>query len=496
MCFLKTPFPSTNSLLGLLLLACSLASLRGDEAESPRPNIVLVMADDMGWGETGYYDHPVLRTPHLDAMAANGLRLDRFYAGAPVCSPTRASVLTGRTPVRTGVPLHGYALRLQERTIAEALKAAGYATAHFGKWHLDGLRGPGAPILASDTHHPGHFGFDEWLSTTNYFDIDPLLSRNGEVTAFQGDSSDVVMTEALAFMGREVEAKRPFFAVVWYGSPHRPSRALESDKTDFGALDEESANHYGELVALDRSVGALRRRLRELDIADTTLVIFCSDNGGLPGVTPSTTGGLRGFKASVYEGGLRVPAIVEWPAVITEPRVSARPACTVDLFPTIVDALDLSASVGLTPLDGESLLPLMRGVEKPRARPMGFQHEESRALIGRRFKLVSHDPALAEVELYDLVADPRETRNLAATRPEVAARLREQLQAWNASVDASVAGFDYPEGRVVPPIPPRVFWDTVPAYQRYLAEWRERWEYRWFLREGRKQRNAAAGKKP
>ena len=137
----------------LVLLISTLQMLSGrtqaTAAETP-PNIILVMADDQGWGQTGYYNNPVLKTPNLDAMAANGLRFDRYYAAAPVCSPTRASVLTGRTNLRTGVLSHGYALRRQEKTIAQALKAAGYATGHFGKWHLNGLRGPGVPILAED----------------------------------------------------------------------------------------------------------------------------------------------------------------------------------------------------------------------------------------------------------------------------------------------------------------------------------------------------------
>ena len=156
-----------------------------------QPHIVLVMTDDQGWGQTGYNNHPVLKTPNLDAMAANGLRFDRFYAAAPVCSPTRASVLTGRSNMRTGVESHGFALRKQERTLAQALKKAGYATGHFGKWHLNGLRGPGVPIRGDDTHGPGQFGFDTWLSVTNFFDRDPVMSRKGTFVEFSGDSSEI-----------------------------------------------------------------------------------------------------------------------------------------------------------------------------------------------------------------------------------------------------------------------------------------------------------------
>ena len=195
------------------LLCCAVAgSAPGADA---RPHVVFVMADDMGWGQTGYRGHPVLKTPNLDAMAANGLRFERFYAGAPVCSPTRASVLTGRANDRTGVLSHGYALRLQEKTIAQALRAAGYVTGHFGKWHLNGLRGPGAPILRDDPRHPGHFGFDEWVSVSNFYDLDPLMSRMGRIEQFTGDSSEIAVAEAVKFLDRHRPSGKPMFAVVW-----------------------------------------------------------------------------------------------------------------------------------------------------------------------------------------------------------------------------------------------------------------------------------------
>ena len=167
-----------NLIISVLLLsiyACS-PSFRFFKSQ---PNIILIMTDDQGWGQTGYNNHPVLDTPNLDAMAENGLRFDRFYAGSPVCSPTRASVLTGRSNDRTGVLSWGYALRTQEKTIASALKRVGYSTGHFGKWHLNGLSGPGVPIFKNDSHNPSKFGFDQWLSVSNFFDINPLMSENG-----------------------------------------------------------------------------------------------------------------------------------------------------------------------------------------------------------------------------------------------------------------------------------------------------------------------------
>ena len=216
-----------------------------------RTNFVLVMTDDQGWGQTGYYNHPVLKTPNLDKMASNGLRFDQFYAGGPVCSPTRATVLTGRTHDRTGVFDHGYALRKQEKTLPQALQKVGYSTGHFGKWHLCGLRGPGVPILKSDTHGPRAFGFNKWLSVTNFFDLDPIMSRQGKLEEFKGDSSEIIVEEALSFMKQETKKGKPFFCVIWYGTPHSPWMALEEDMEEFNNLNKNSQAHYAELRAVD-----------------------------------------------------------------------------------------------------------------------------------------------------------------------------------------------------------------------------------------------------
>ncbi|MBI5769282.1 MAG: sulfatase-like hydrolase/transferase [Verrucomicrobia bacterium] len=477
-------------------LAVFLALLLAPLSAATKPHIVFVMADDMGWGETGYNGHPVLKTPNLDAMAAAGLRFDRFYAGGPVCSPTRAAVLTGRSHDRTGVLSHGYALRLQEKTIAQALRGAGYVTGHFGKWHLNGHKGPGAPILASDPRHPGAFGFDEWLSVSNFFDLDPLMSRGGKFEQMKGDSSEIIVDEAVKFLAKHRDSGRPMFAVVWYGSPHAPFRARDLDKADFAALADLSAHHYGELVALDRSVGTLRRKLRELGLADDTLLVFCSDNGGLPEIRPTTVGDLRGNKGSVFEGGLRVPGIIEWPRVIS-PRITQFPACVMDLFPTVAEIVGLPASTMLQPLDGRSLRPLFDRELGPRGQPIGFRYHAARALIDDRYKLVTTNLAAGQFQLFDLLADRSEKRDVSADQPAVAARLKEQLLAWNASMDASFAGRDYPEGKVSPPDPESVSWFETPQYQPYLAEWKTRWEYQNYLdpasspKKGGKKKQAA-----
>jgi arylsulfatase A-like enzyme len=475
------------------LVFLAVAGLCGPADAGSQPHIIFVMADDMGWGQTGYRGHPLLKTPHLDAMAAGGLRFERFYAGSPVCSPTRASVLTGRANDRSGVLSHGYALRHQEKTIAQALKQVGYVTGHFGKWHLNGLRGPGAPILDSDRYHPGRFGFDHWVSVTNFYDLDPLMSRQGKIEAFEGDSSEIAVAEAVKFLEQHRTNGRPLFAVIWYGTPHSPFRALPDDKAPFQELDENSAHHHGELVALDRSIGTLRQALRRLKIADNTLLVFCSDNGGLPGITPETVGGLRGHKGTVYEGGLRVPGIIEWPAVI-QPRVTDYPASTMDLFPTVADILDMPDDVFVQPVDGISLRPLFTGPLAERTHPIPFRYGTRAALVDNRYKLLTNDLRKDDFQMYDLKSDPAESVDLSDQQPERFARMKQQLLAWNESVEASFAGRDYPEERLVPPDPEPQFWYDSPAYAALVPHWKDRWEFRSYLERRPKAKKTPAKK--
>ena len=465
--------------IAIILISASISSGWWIPASrcSAKPNIVLVMADDQGWGQTGYYNHPVLKTPNLDAMAANGLRMDRFYAGAPVCSPTRASVMTGRANDRTGVLQHGYGLRRQETTIAQIVKNAGFATGHFGKWHLNALRGPGVPILAMDSHHPGHFGFDHWLSVTNFFDRDPILSRMGDFEEFAGDSSEIVIDQALKFIEQQTKSDRPFFAVVWYGTPHNPFKASEEDMRPFADLDEQSRHHYGELVAMDRSIGTLRKRLRDLGIADNTLFWFCSDNGGLPKITPETVGGLRGNKGTVYEGGLRVPGIIEWPSRIGQARVTEHPASVLDILPTLLDVLDIEYPIAGRPLDGISLVPLIDGSPTRREKPIPFRYMSALALVDNQYKMLRNKASNGKFELYDLDNDPGETTNVYGELPKIAAKMEKHLLNWNESVEASYQGKDYPEGRVDSSEPEPRFWMDVDQYRPYFDEWRNRWEY-------------------
>lgn len=351
---------------------------------------------------------------------------------------------------------------------------------------MNGFKGPGAPILGTDDHNPGEFGFDEWLSVTNFFDRDPVLSRRGKFEEHRGDSSEIIVAEALKFIAKNRAGGKPLFTVIWYGSPHAPFHAAPEDKRTFAELAPLSQDHYGELVAMDRSIGTLRSGLRELGIAENTLVWFCSDNGGLPEIKPGTVGTLRGFKNTLYEGGLRVPGIFEWPAVIRAARVTRHPAGTVDIFPTLAEIVRLPADAMLSPVDGTSLRPLLAAEVKERAKPLPFRHQGRAAWIDNRYKLVTPGIPTGTFELYDLEADPRESRNIADEQPDVARRLRTALLAWNESVQASVAGKDYPEGRVDPAEPKSRDWINAPEYQPHLKELGQRPEYRGAAKKGGK----------
>ena len=483
----------------ILLAGCA-------ENQKDQPNVILVMADDMGWAQTGYYGHPILKTPHLDAMAENGLRMDRFYAGAPSCTPTRASVMTGRTNDRTGAFRVGSYINKQEKMLSTAFKDAGYITAHFGKWHLN-MDSPDLdhPLPKSDPHNPGELGFDYWLSHTTGFDRSFDLSRNGVLEKFEGDGSEIIVEEAVRFITDELERGKPFFIVIWYSAPHGPWDASEEDIKPFlGKVDRTSAHAHGEIVAIDRSIGNLRTSLRELGIADNTLVWFTSDNGGSPnldvrvwpskdsfggaggqgmemeypsncsneidfnltstqarelhgcirGMDPDSTGYLRGFKKDFYEGGLRVPTVIEWPAGI-EPRVTNFPSSTYDMFPTLIDVAGLSPDSINAVHDGISIIELFDYELPKREVPIGFRANGGLMWLDNDWKLVRNVDydgkkfVTTDYELYNVIGDPTESNNLIEMYPEIAAKMIEQQRKWSLSVSKSAFGADYPEKQVL-----------------------------------------------
>ena len=355
-----------GGLLFVIVVSHSTLSLTNHaiaETHDLRPNFILCMADDQGYGDVGYYGHPVLRTPVLDEMAATGLRFDRFYAAHPVCSPTRGSVLTGRNPNRFACFSWGHTLRPQEVTIAESLKTAGYTTGHFGKWHLGSCR-------ADDPVSPGNSGFDEWVSSPNFYENNPLFSHNGRVIEAQGESSEVTIRAALSFIAKAAEEKQPFLAVIWFGSPHTPHEGAEELKTLYPNASVAEQNYYAEITGIDQSMGLLRRELRTLGIEKNTLLWYTSDNGQQKR-SPGSSGGLRDAKGALWEGGIRVPSIIEWPATITEPRTTELPCVTSDITPTLLDIAGVSVD-GQPLFDGVSLKPLIEGPAMSHRPPIGF----------------------------------------------------------------------------------------------------------------------------
>lgn len=459
----KSSIPSTKGILraalSKLLLAAlvtgPLAALPAAGATAQRPNIILCMTDDQGWGDVSYNGLTKIQTPNLDAMAAVGLRFDRFYA-QPSCSPTRAGIMTGRHSNRMGVFFPGMPIRTQERTIAQILQKAGYRTGHFGKWHLNGVSGPGKVIKADDPCSPLRLGFDESFSVSNYFETDWTFSRNGVPEETTGDGSEVIVAEALKFIRQAAAEQRPFFAVVWFGSPHVPHKPLPADLAAAGG-----SGYYGELLAVDRSIGTLRSGLRQAELADNTLLWFNSDNGGwLQAGKPNSHGtnkDLRGCKGQVWEGGIRVPCVIEWPAVIRKPAATAVPAATLDIFPTLTEITGLKSDRPV-PLDGVSLLPLIEGRMDRRPRPFGswqFAGDAGKissnsgpaAWIDNRYKLVKPKPG--QWELYDLTEDRSESHDLAAREPEVLERMKAELEAWQQSVIRSFKGEDDPQSPVL-----------------------------------------------
>lgn len=494
-------------------LASALVAAPALALADQRPNFILCMGDAHGWEETGYNGHPHLKTPVLDEMAATGLRMDRFYSAAPVCSPTRSSVLTGRHPNRCGTFGANWSIRPEEISIAHILGRSGYACGHFGKWHL-------GPVKADSPTNPGAMGFEEWLSHDNFFEMNPQLSRNGgPPEQFQGESSEIVIEETIRFLSKAKEGKRPFFVVVWFGSPHEPYSGLKEDLALYGDLPEEFRERYvrvtgmehglpvdrrldevlqarfAEITAMDRAIGRLRQYLKEEGMRQNTLLWYCGDNG-VPAEACVTTP-FRGHKGQVYEGGLRVPGIIEWPERISKHRATDVNAVTSDILPTICDLA--GEPTPNRPLDGISLQSLLDGGMSERPKPIcfwsyeanrevenklepyinpelqegttplvklmdgrftrnfrNFHHPQiteqdfagAKAILDNRYKLVvdgSPDSAGGEPlrELFDVRNDKAEEKNLIQANAEIATNMGRQLLDWQRSVLNSLTGADY-----------------------------------------------------
>ncbi len=458
------------------------------------PNIVLVMCDDLGWGDTGFNGNKIIKTPHLDSMAAGGLRFTRFYAAAPVCSPTRGSVLTGRHPYRYGIYFANTGhMKDEEITLAELLRKKGYRTGHFGKWHVGTLTktvneaNRGGPRGVRHYSPPQDNGFDICFSTeskvptwdpmwtpkkhsggssrknwwqpledtsgmipygTNYWD------HKGKQVAgnLRGDNSRVIMDRAVPFIESAAADGDPFLALVWFHTPHLPVVAGPRHSAMYKQFDDYKKHYYGCISAMDEQVGRLRKTLRKAGVADNTMLWFCSDNGPEGNNSaPGRTGGFRGRKRSLYEGGVRVPGLLEWPAKVKPGSITDFPAGTVDYVPTILSAIGFKMPE-TRPNDGIDLLPAINGKIRERTKAMGFQSAGMASYVTHRYKLVSpkgnkkNKSSQAEnkpLELYDLIKDPHEKKNISAGHQPLVRELNAKLKQWQKSCANSDAGNDY-----------------------------------------------------
>ena len=349
-------------LLSVFLSALAVAQATAQDAPA-RPNVVLVLADDLGYGDLACYGAKDIQTPHLDAFAAEGIRLTSCYAGHPNCSPSRTALMTGRTPTRVGVRNwipHGSTmhLRSQEVTIAELLRGAGYSTCHVGKWHLNGhFNEPTQP-------QPVDHGFDHWLSTQNnalpsHRNPDNFVRNGKPAGKLDGYSSAIVADEAICWLKDGREKSKPFFLYVCFHEPHEPIASDEKYTKLYPHEDPAYSAHHGNITQMDAAFGKLMKALADEKLADSTLVWFTSDNG--PAITPNhpygSTGGLRDKKGFVTEGGIRVPGIIRFPGKIKSGSTSDEPVCGVDFLPTVCELVGLKPPTDRV-IDGTSIVPL------------------------------------------------------------------------------------------------------------------------------------------
>lgn len=489
-----------SSAVTTLLATLSLCSIQLFAKEIEKPNIILLMADDLGFGDVAYNGNPTVQTPHLDAMAREAVRLDQFYAAFPVCSPTRASCLTGRHPFRYGIEWAGEApLKREEITIAEALRENGYATGHFGKWHVGGLSKtlkqsefPGQ-INPANYSPPWENGFDEAFSAESMVPTyNPVYHVGGaygdkgyrylqnEPVAFNqqtgghrwrasywtgpgqmvdewlgGYESELAMDRTIDFMERQASSKRPFLALVWFHTPHTPLVASNEDREDYSDQPMPAQHWFGSITAMDRQIGRLRLWLREQGLRENTIVWFCSDNGPSYIHDFNSAGPFRGKKATLWEGGVRVPAIVEWPVQLEGNRAIQAPMSTSDFYPTLLKAAGVSLPRNQPVLDGIDVMPLLKGQREKRGEPIAFQApaknandalaepgSKQMALVDENYKLLSVNGGKRWL-LFDLGSDHGETTDLASQQPDRVRRMRNALNAWVESCARSAAGEDY-----------------------------------------------------
>ena len=456
-----------------LLLAAVLALLPVTLSAANRPNVLVILTDDQGWGDLSLNGNRNLSTPHIDSLAREGARFQRFYV-CPVCSPTRAEFLTGRYHPRGGVystSAGGERLDLDERTIGDVFARAGYATAAFGKWH-NGMQPP---------YHPNSRGFAEFYGFCsghwgNYFS--PPLEHNGRLVRGNGFCVDDFTDRAIRLIETASRDNKPFFVYLPFNTPHSPmqvpgrwwdgfrEKQLSMHHRDAGrpglkSRQRENIGHIRCALAMceniDWNVGRLLAALERLKLADDTIVVYFHDNGP-NGVR--WNGDMRGRKGSTDEGGVRSPLLVRWPARIPRGRVVDRIAGAIDLLPTLADCsgIPIPPAAG-KPLDGRSLKPLL--VDSPKAARVEwpdrsiFSHWRGRVSVRTQTHRLDH-----QGRLYDIGSDPGQRRDLSRARPELAARLRVDVAKWKHEV---LGELDSKRVRPFPVGDPGAEWTQLPA---------------------------------
>jgi arylsulfatase A-like enzyme len=442
--------------------------------ERRRPNILLILTDDQGYGDLGYHGNPRIKTPRLDQFARESVRLKTFCV-SPVCSPTRASLMTGRYNYRTGVVdtyIGRSLMHPDETTLAEVLASAGYRTGIFGKWHL----GDNAPLRPIDQGFQralvikgGGIGQASDPPGGGTYQ-DPILQDNGQPRKFSGYCSDIFTDAAIQFVAADDD--RPFFAYLAFNCPHEPLQAPEAELAVYRTADlspsafprlghpippelmsprEDIARVYAMITNIDANVGRILDALASRGLAEETIVIFLTDNGP---AKVRFNAGFRGYKGTVYEGGIRVPCYVRWPGHFLAGRVVDRLTAHIDLFPTLLEACQVPIPRDLR-LDGKSLMPLLRGgtdADWP-DRTLFFQWhrgdtpDPDRAFAARsqRYKLLRREPPqgsrdVPKLELYDLELDPGEELDIAEDQPGLVDRMHSEYLAWFRDV-SSTRGF-------------------------------------------------------
>ena len=424
-------------LLPLLLLAACLVVARGAAfaADPPdrKPNILILLGDDLGWGELGCQGNTQIPTPNIDAIAKSGVRFTQGYVSGPYCSPTRAGLMTGRYQTRFGHEFNSTAqksgLALSETTIANRLKTLGYQTAAVGKWHLGG----GAD------YRPMARGFDEFygtLANTPYYHptqfIDSRVSPDTQkVTDDDFYTTDKYAERAVDWLEKHKDA--PWFLYVPFNAQHAPLQAPKKYLDRFADISDEKRKTFAAMLsAMDDAVGTITKKVRDLGQEENTLVFYLADNGGPTASTTSSNGPLNGFKATTWEGGVRVPFMVQWKGRIPAGKTYDNPVIQLDILPTVLKAAGGEVDAAWK-LDGLDLMPYLTGANtaKPHetlywrfGEQWAIRHGDHKLLVARGSGQVP--------ELYDLSKDLGEKNNLAAAQPEKTAELKKLWDAWNA----------------------------------------------------------------